>query len=70
MYLRAIEIHIYPREIECNRVYLICLAQTTIHDFSKYCIELIVALSLTNATKTVPPVIAKKAIGCWSLIFI
>ena len=41
---------ICQREIGFDRVYF-CFAQNTIHDFWKYRIEVIVALSLTDATK-------------------
>ena len=54
MYLRNIETLICRREMSLIGSTSFNFAQNTIHDFSKYRIELIVALSSTNATKTKP----------------
>ena len=51
IYLSAIERHICRREMSLIGSTSFGFAQNTMHDFSKYRIELIVAFSLTNATK-------------------
>ena len=55
MYLSAIQILICHRGIKIIGSTSFGFAQKTIHDLQKYCIELIVALSLTNATKKAIP---------------
>ena len=53
IYLSAIETLICLTEIEFNRVYFLRFCREYLIRFSKYHIELIVALSWTNATKMV-----------------
>ena len=59
MYLSAIEILICYTEIEVNKVYFLRFCTQYDTSFSKYSIELIVALSSTNATKIMNHILCK-----------